>query len=112
MTRSNGFDRILEALGNRCRRRLLFALQQENPLNCSETRMVVDGGTVAIEDRDQRARWEVDMYHRHLPKLDDIGYVEWDRPAGTIAKGPKWGDIEPLLELLDEHEDELRVDFR
>ena len=47
------------------------------------------------------------MAHTHLPKLDDMGIVEWDREAKELATGPTWDELEPLLRWMDENRDEL-----
>jgi len=48
-----------------------------------------------------------DVYHNHLPKLDDLGFVSWDRENGVVATGPQFEEIRPLLELLADNGDEL-----
>ncbi|MFC6721579.1 hypothetical protein ACFQHN_29350 [Natrialbaceae archaeon GCM10025896] len=50
---------------------------------------------------------EVILIHNHLPKLAKGGYVRWDRSTGEISRGPNFGEIEPLLDLIDTHADEL-----
>jgi hypothetical protein len=40
-----------------------------------------------------------------------MGFIRWDRDANEISKGPNWGDIAPLLILIEEHEDELPDDW-
>ncbi|VTT86294.1 hypothetical protein DM2_2332 [Halorubrum sp. DM2] len=47
------------------------------------------------------------MYHSHLPKLADLGFIEWDPDENEIRKGPRWDDIAPLLRLIEDHQDEL-----
>jgi hypothetical protein len=47
------------------------------------------------------------LRHNHLPKLDDHGLVDWDPEAETLARGPRFGQIEPLLALMEEGEDEI-----
>lgn len=47
------------------------------------------------------------MRHNHLPRLDDHGFVEWDRENDLVTKGSKFEQIEPFLLALDEHRDEL-----
>lgn len=54
---------------------------------------------------------EIELKHTHLPKLADAGYIEWDRETGRISKGPNFDEIEPLLELLENHADELPPDW-
>ena len=101
------FDRAVEALGHRYRRRLLVALLEHNPQDDDDTQDteralgdVTDGGT-------DGQLIESELVHNHLPKLEEMGYIRWDREAGEIAKGPDWAEIEPLLEVLRDHEDEL-----
>lgn len=43
---------------------------------------------------------EDDLVENHLPKLEEAGYIEWDRESGTISKGPRFDEIEPILELM------------
>ncbi|WP_345783346.1 DUF7344 domain-containing protein [Natrialbaceae archaeon AArc-T1-2] len=50
---------------------------------------------------------KTELVHSHLPKLAEMGYITWDRNTNEISKGPKWDEIEPLLELIDNHQDEL-----
>ncbi|MGM0718738.1 MAG: DUF7344 domain-containing protein [Halobacteriota archaeon] len=50
---------------------------------------------------------EIQLTHNHLPKLVDAGYIQWDRDTGEISKGPRFNEIEPLLELIENHADEL-----
>ena len=86
-------DRALQALCHRCRRRLLFELYEGDgePVNYV--------AVVSFRTEAQRAQ----LSHNHLPMLEALGYVEWNEPEETIQKGKRWGEIEPLLELLDTH---------
>lgn len=54
---------------------------------------------------------QMEMFHNHLPKLEELGYITWDRESGTISKGGNWDEVEPLLRLLQEHQDELPDDW-
>ena len=36
----------------------------------------------------------------HLPRLAERGYVVWDSDAGTLDRGPRFGAVRALLELL------------
>lgn len=47
------------------------------------------------------------LTHVHLPKLADVGFIEWDRESGDLSKGPNWEEIAPLLRLMWDHQDEL-----
>lgn len=94
-------DDALRALGHSDRRRLLLALLEHNPQ-----------GEVSIPEEVHVGERELDslhegLYHKHLPVLDSLGFVEWDRAAHTVSKGPNFSEIRPKLELLDEHRDRL-----
>jgi predicted transcriptional regulator len=102
---SISFDDMVEALADVQRRTLLVALLEHNPQD--DTPVIVadsDGEADAVERL-------VAMRHVHLPKLADYGFIEWDEDTHEVAKGPKFDDIRPLLELLDEHGDELPADW-
>jgi len=60
------------------------------------------GGTTDDLDATQ-----VNLEHVHLPKLADMGFIEWDRESGDLSKGPNWDEIAPLLQLMYDHQDEL-----
>ena len=47
------------------------------------------------------------MFHSHLPRLENHGFITWDRDAGTLERGPNWAEIAPLVRLLNDHQDEL-----
>lgn len=53
---------------------------------------------------------ELQLTHTHLPKLDDMGYIVWDRDHGTIVKGPNWEEIEPVVRLLSDNRDQIPTD--
>lgn len=81
-------DDALEALANAHRRRLLVELREENPHG-----EVPHGSLGATVEADLA----VQMVHVHLPKLEAAGYVRWDREEGVVRRGPRFGELEPLL---------------
>ena len=90
------------ALANDHRRRLLLALLEHNPQ-----------GEMTVPEDDPLDRVEADelrseLYHIHLPMLEELGFIEWDHERHTVGKGPNFDEIRPLLELIDRHRDELR----
>jgi predicted transcriptional regulator len=102
---STSFDDIVDALANIQRRKLLIGLLEHNPQ---------DDSPIVIADSDSEANAVerlVTMQHTHLPKLVDYGFIEWDEETHEVRKGPKFDEIRPLLELLDDHEDELPADW-
>lgn len=94
-------DEQLEAIAHAHRRRLLFSLLESNPR--SEVPAELDGGP----DDSGHRELLIAMRHTHLPKLEERGYVRWDRQNGRVTKGPRFDEVEPLLAVLDEYHDEL-----
>jgi hypothetical protein len=101
MASTQTIDRCFDALSDRQRRRVLVTLLDHNPQTVD---FRASDDSISDEVPDELA---LQMHHVHLPKLADMGYVEWDRTADSIERGAKFEELRPLLELLDEHSDEL-----
>ncbi|WP_336336908.1 transcriptional regulator [Haloarcula brevis] len=99
------FDDMVDALADVQRRKLLVALLEHNP---QDDTPVVIADSESDADAVERL---VTMQHVHLPKLVDYGFIEWNEETHEVTKGPKFDEIRPLLELLDDHEDELPADW-
>lgn len=105
MNKERHDSRAFEALANRYRRQLLLALFEANPQDDGDLDpldLLKQGETTADLDVTQ-----VELHHAHLPKLADMGFIEWDRESGELSKGPNWNEIAPLLQLMQNHQDEL-----
>jgi hypothetical protein len=63
------------------------------------------------EPVDEELEILLDFRHYHLPQLEKKGFIEYDRDQHTIAKGPQFEEIEPLITLIDVHADELPDDW-
>ena len=97
-------SRPFEALANPSRRQLLFALWAETPHDHErfDPLELLQVGEPPDEDATKIA-----LEHNHLPKLADMGYLQWERDSGMISTGPAWDDIVPLLEVLADHRAKL-----
>ena len=51
------------------------------------------------------------LYHSHLPRLADAGYIDWDRQTGVLSQGPRFTEIEPMLVLLATNPNALPFDW-
>lgn len=100
--REKPFDVVVSAIADPYRRQLLVALLDHN-LQENDGRDPLD----LISEADESNVLETELIHNHLPRLDDMGYITWDRTTNEISKGSKWDEIEPFLTLLDKHQDEL-----
>lgn len=99
------FDDVVDALADVQRRKLLVALLEHNPQD--------DAPAVIADSKRESDAVErlVSMQHVHLPKLANYGFIEWNEDTHEVMKGPNFDEIRPLLELLDNHEDELPADW-
>ena len=89
-------NRVFDILSKTLRRQALFAIREG----------IVDNDADLLM-RGSRKEEEVRLRHNHLPKLEQAGYIEWDRDTGSISEGPNFDEIKPILELLETHADEL-----
>lgn len=90
---------LFDHLGHHLRRRVLVKLSRANPRGRDE----FTTSEFTKDDEDL----ELDLFHRHLPKLDGAGFINWDREADIITRGPRFEEIAPLVRLMDGHADEL-----
>ena len=54
---------------------------------------LADGAVETVGDLRVRGRAEeiaAELRETHLPALEEAGYIEWDREAGTIEPGPNF----------------------
>src|SRR6056297_544500 len=95
-------DEYLRILADAQRRRVLLALLDHNPQSDRLELPVDDENAVVGVDRQ-----DIDLYHIQLPKLEAEGLIRWDRDEHEVEKGPRFEEIRPLVELLDDHADDL-----
>lgn len=90
-------DDLFDALADSQRRRILAELLDHNPRDAS----VVSAG----KTEEKRERERITKHHVHLPKLDDYGFIEWDRSEEVVTRGPRFDEIKVILESIDDLED-------
>lgn len=90
------------ALSHPLRRRILTRIHDHNPREENEF-----SRDSMIPDGEGGERVLIDIHHRHLPSLEESGFLTWDREADVIRRGPRFEEIAPLIELMKNHEDEL-----
>lgn len=86
-----------DALAHDRRRTLLLDILESNPQE-----VVLESPTGDSASTGAERRLQVAMYHDHLPKLEDYGYIEWHRDAHRVVEGPRFEEIRPLLEWVDD----------
>lgn len=92
------FDSHLDALGHVDRRQLLVALLDANSGNDLP---------VEIDNSERGTGFQLSMYHIHLPKLQNYGFVDADLDRYVVTTGPRFEEIRPFLELLDANRSRL-----
>ena len=104
-------DTLLDLLRNRRRRYLLYCLDQkvDSVVTVDElTAMLLDwehrmnaGAEAGSPDSKRRIR--IELHHSHLPKLADLGVVEFDSRSKTIRKR----DAPSVVAFAEESHDEV-----
>lgn len=92
-----GTDRAVDALRDRHRRLILHELWKGRV--DAEADVLLRGG--------DREEVRSELREVHLPMLEEAGIIEWNRETGEISKGPNFDEVEPLLEAMEAHSDEL-----
>lgn len=95
-------DRMFDILSHPTRRRILTLLSDLNPSDGDE----FDPTEIATENDDPQLL-ATELHHRHLPYLEERGYIKWDRETRTIRRGSQFDQVLPLIRLMRNHHDEL-----
>ncbi|ARS89125.1 hypothetical protein [Natrarchaeobaculum aegyptiacum] len=97
------WDRIFEVLATEPRRQLVLSLAaapEDEAVGLPEA-----AANPRLEP--DPSRLTVELHHRHLPILADAEYVEWQRSPFTARRGPRFDELEALLESLHDNADEI-----
>lgn len=111
MTNSVPDDDAFDAMADEERRALLGRLRNGGPLRVStltdtsrELAAANDAfldqylsGTLDIHGIDEE---RIRTHCVHLPKLVEYDFVNWDRSTNFVTRGPRFDEVEPLLELV------------
>jgi len=103
-------DTAFEILSNSRRRYVLYYLrQQQEPVQLTALAEHVaaweNGTDIESLGNQERKRVYVSLYQTHVPKLADVGLVDYDKEAGTVALAEKG---ERMDQYLSEPEDTIR----
>lgn len=105
-TARDSLNTMFDVLSHGTRRRILIELADHNP----RTEAEFEAQELA-EDQSNPTSVETRLHHTHLPNLRDAGFIDWDPQKSKITRGPRFGEIEPLLGVIDDHQDALPVDW-
>ncbi|MDG5821956.1 hypothetical protein [Natronococcus sp. A-GB7] len=115
-------DKIFDALSDVHRRRILIRLLDHNPQTIDQLSSAPDSAfemNTGIVDEYLARSLEIDgidktavrLYHNDLPKLEDCGFIEWDRDENEVRKGTQFDEVRPVLKLLEENREILPDDW-
>lgn len=91
------WSHAFEALAVPRRQQLLLALEQ------TPNGTALDPFTELSDDFTGNGRHAVSLVHEDLPKLHEMGFIEWDREAECVTRGPAFDHLGPLLDVIREH---------
>lgn len=102
-------DDVFDVLSNPRRRYALHMLRREDEeLGLGEMAEQVaaweNGTTVEAVGSDERKHAYTVLQQRHLPRMDDVGVVEFDRRAGTVAPTDAIDEFDIYLEVVGERD--------
>jgi hypothetical protein len=97
-------DTGLHSLAEKDRREILLALLEDQSVS-------VDAAVSSTDEPNQGSAVTVGLHHQHLPRLEDMGLIEWDREASAVERGPRFEEFRPLLETLDENAEQYAWDW-
>lgn len=95
-----------ELLGQPVRRRLLLTVYRGNPTDLDDLR----ANDINVGGEDQKLVG-LALNYSTIQELHDRGYINWDPETETLTRGDRFDEIAPLLQLLDDHADELPDDW-
>lgn len=95
-------DTILKTLSHPTRRHILTRLR-DHQLNHSNPLPIEDLTPTGSTDPQYYTR----LYHNHLPHLDSCGFLNWKPDTETLAPGPHYDAIDPVITLLETNQDAL-----
>ncbi|QLG27382.1 hypothetical protein HUG10_07395 [Halorarum halophilum] len=102
-------DRPLEGLVREYDRYILYHLLEHESTEFDELVDVIaaieTGDTAAGSPDAVRTRIAVELYHVRLPKLDDLGLIEYDHDSGIIRYGNPPPYVEKVLHLTQDFDD-------
>ena len=99
-------DLIFDALSNERRQRALIHLQRVERTTLGDLAEHVaaweNNTTIGSVARETRSRVYTGLYHSHVPRLADMGIVEYDRETDMVSLTSKADAIVPYLDAVDE----------
>ena len=55
---------------------------------------------IVLEPSEMTERIWIELYHIHLPKLEDAGLIYWNPEDHVITQGPRFEEVQPLFKVM------------
>lgn len=99
-------DMIFDAFSDERRQRALLHLRHAGPVPLVDLAEHVaaweNNTTIGTVSREARSRVYTGLYHSHVPRLADMGIVEYDRETDMVSLTSEADVIAPYLDAVDE----------
>lgn len=109
MTNCGPVDDVLSLTSDSRRRQVLYCLLSNERTDLQSLALQIAAWerdeTIASVERDASQSVEISLHHNHLPKLAEIGVVEYDARAGDVVRGDRFADVESVVDELRAVED-------
>lgn len=92
-------DELFDTLSHLRRRRILTRLRDHDSHDENEFDQRAPG--ISTESL------ALELFHYHLLKLTEAGFIYWNRERGVVRRGPRFHEISPLIDLVVEDRDAL-----
>lgn len=76
---------------------MLTALASGGPR--SDTSVFAGRDESGDENEERRV---VELFHVHLPKLEEMGLVVWNEEEWVVSRGPRFEDVRPVVTLMQD----------
>ena len=94
-------DDLFEVLGERWRRCAVRHLAKR-PDGRAADEFVADLHARYAPPTADRSSTRIAFHHVHLPKLDALDVVDYDRESGTVAPGPNFDEAAACLDAVED----------
>lgn len=96
-------ERTLRLVSHPTRRHVISALRdRETPITCTLDTADLDSSIVMEEAAQRRL---IELFHIHLPKLDDADVIAWDRDHEKVTKGSNFDECCTVLDEISNHDE-------
>lgn len=120
MAMGNTKDKVFDALADEYRRQLLVGLLEDSryhvPKLTGGSKEIVEAHDSLLLEHlhnsrdiagvDERLLY---IHYIHLPKLEEYGFIDWQRNTQTVTPGHRFDQLRPYLEVLDDTQSDRGV---